>query len=55
MFSRVGLLEKVWGPSWYGDTHVVDVRVSNLRRKLGERNGRGNPRLMSRCAASASA
>lgn len=46
VFSRVGLLEKVWGPSWYGDTHVVDVHVSNLRRKLGERNGRGKPRLI---------
>jgi len=46
VFSRVDLLEKVWGPSWYGDTHVVDVHVSNLRRKLGERNGRGRPRLI---------
>ena len=24
----------VWGPNWVGDTHVVDVHLSNLRRKL---------------------
>ena len=28
------LLEEVWGPNWVGDTHVVDVHLSNLRRKL---------------------
>lgn len=35
--SRVQLLESVWGPHWVGDTHVVDVHLSNLRRKLNER------------------
>jgi two-component system OmpR family response regulator len=35
--SRVELLESVWGPHWVGDTHVVDVHLSNLRRKLTER------------------
>ena len=34
--SRVQLLESVWGPHWVGDTHVVDVHLSNLRRKLNE-------------------
>lgn len=34
--SRVHLLESVWGPHWVGDTHVVDVHLSNLRRKLNE-------------------
>ena len=29
------LLERIWGPNWYGDAHVVDVHVSNLRRKIG--------------------
>ncbi len=29
------LLERVWGPNWNGDDHVVDVHVSNLRRKIG--------------------
>jgi DNA-binding response OmpR family regulator len=29
------LLERVWGPNWHGDDHIVDVHVSNLRRKIG--------------------
>jgi DNA-binding response OmpR family regulator len=32
--SRQDLLVSVWGPNWVGDTHVVDVHLSNLRRKL---------------------
>ena len=41
-FSRRQLLERVWGPTWFGDEHVVDVHVANLRRKLGDdpRNSR---------------
>jgi len=35
-FSRRQLLERVWGPNWFGDEHVVDVHVANLRRKLGD-------------------
>ncbi len=35
-FTRPQLLERVWGPSWFGDEHVVDVHVANLRRKLGD-------------------
>jgi DNA-binding response OmpR family regulator len=34
--SRRQLLERVWGPNWFGDDHVVDVHVSKLRRKLGD-------------------
>ncbi len=34
--SRDELIERVWGPDWFGDRHVIDVHVSNLRRKLGE-------------------
>jgi DNA-binding response OmpR family regulator len=34
-FSRQQLLDRVWGP-WFGDEHVVDVHVANLRRKLGD-------------------
>lgn len=34
--SRTELLESVWGPNWVGDTHVVDVHLSNLRRKLDQ-------------------
>ena len=35
-FSRAQLLEHVWGPSWFGDNHVVDVHIANLRRKLDD-------------------
>jgi DNA-binding response OmpR family regulator len=34
--SRAQLLEDVWGPTWFGDDHVVDVHVSKLRQKLGD-------------------
>lgn len=33
--SRQQLLEAVWGEGWYGDDHVIDVHMSNLRKKLG--------------------
>ncbi len=32
--TREDLLDAVWGPKWVGDSHVVDVHLSNLRRKL---------------------
>jgi len=38
-FTRQQLLERVWGPAWFGDDHVVDVHVANLRRKLGDDGG----------------
>jgi DNA-binding response OmpR family regulator len=30
------LIERVWGANWYGDAHLVDVHIANLRRKLGD-------------------
>jgi DNA-binding response OmpR family regulator len=35
VFSRGQLLEQVWGSGWFGDDHLVDVHIANLRRKLG--------------------
>lgn len=35
-FSRHQLIEAVWGPSWVGDEHLVDVHVGHLRRKLND-------------------
>ena len=35
-FSRRRLIEAVWGESWVGDEHLVDVHVGHLRRKLGD-------------------
>ena len=32
--SRQSLLEHVWGPNWVGDTHVIDVHLGNLRKKI---------------------
>lgn len=34
VFTRRQLVEQVWGNDWYGDEHVVDVHLSNARRKL---------------------
>jgi DNA-binding response OmpR family regulator len=36
VFSRRQLLERVWGNDWFGDEHVIDVHVGNLRRKLND-------------------
>jgi DNA-binding response OmpR family regulator len=35
-FSRRQLIDDVWGPSWVGDEHLVDVHIGHLRRKLGD-------------------
>ncbi|WP_157551123.1 response regulator transcription factor [Nocardioides jensenii] len=40
VWSRETLLRTVWGNEWAGDTHLVEVHVGNLRRKLGETQGR---------------
>jgi DNA-binding response OmpR family regulator len=34
VYSREELIERVWGEDFFGDEHVVDVHMSNLRRKL---------------------
>lgn len=40
VWSREALLRSVWGTEWSSDTHLVEVHIGNLRRKLGEeRNG----------------
>src|ERR1700712_2979646 len=35
-FSLSQPLARVWGPIWFGDDPLVDVHVSNLRRKLAD-------------------
>lgn len=35
-FSRRQLVDAVWGESWVGDEHLVDVHIGHLRRKLGD-------------------
>lgn len=36
VWSRETLLRSVWGTEWSTDTHLVEVHIGNLRRKLGE-------------------
>lgn len=36
VFTRAQLLEHVWGPEYFGDDHVVDVHIANLRKKLSD-------------------
>jgi DNA-binding response OmpR family regulator len=36
VFSRVQLIEAVWGAAWVGDEHLVDVHIGHVRRKLGD-------------------
>ena len=36
VFNRQQLLDRVWGPGWYGDDHVVDVHIANLRKKIDQ-------------------
>jgi len=35
-FSRRQLIDHVWGPTWVGDEHLVDVHIGHLRRKLND-------------------
>jgi len=41
VFSRALLRELVWGPDWFGDDHVVDVHIANLRKKI-DAKGQGS-------------
>jgi DNA-binding response OmpR family regulator len=36
VWTREALLQSVWGTDWASDTHLVEVHIGNLRRKLGE-------------------
>ena len=36
VLGRAALLDRIWGPDFVGDDHLVDVHVANLRRKLGD-------------------
>lgn len=36
VFTRAQLLERVWGADYFGDDHVVDVHIANLRKKLSD-------------------
>ena len=36
VISREQLLDRVWGSSFVGDDHLLDVHIANLRKKLGD-------------------
>jgi len=36
VLSRTSLIEAVWGGSWVGDEHLVDVHILHVRQKLGD-------------------
>jgi DNA-binding response OmpR family regulator len=42
VFTRDMLREQVWGPNWFGDNHVVDVHMANLRKKVGQERPGGH-------------
>ncbi|GAA4409409.1 response regulator transcription factor [Fodinibacter luteus] len=35
-YSRRQLIDAVWGQTWVGDEHLVDVHIGHLRRKLAD-------------------
>jgi DNA-binding response OmpR family regulator len=35
-FSRARLIERVWGPGWFGDERVVDIHLGHVRHKLDD-------------------
>lgn len=39
VWTREALLRSVWDTEWATDTHLVEVHIGNLRRKLGEKPG----------------
>ncbi|MEU1956070.1 response regulator transcription factor [Nocardia rhamnosiphila] len=41
VLTRAQLINTVWGPSWIGDEHLVDVHIGHLRHKLGDDATRG--------------
>jgi DNA-binding response OmpR family regulator len=43
-FSRMQLIERVWGVGWVGDEHMVDVHLGHVRAKLGD--DAQNPRFV---------
>ena len=44
VWTREALLRSVWGTEWASVTHLVEVHIGNLRRKLGEQ--RSGPRFI---------
>lgn len=41
VWTREALLRSVWGTDWASDTHLVEVHIGNLRRKVDASGGQG--------------
>src|SRR5680860_1540578 len=35
-YTRRQLIERVWGPDWVGDEHLVDIHIAHIRAKLDD-------------------
>jgi two-component system alkaline phosphatase synthesis response regulator PhoP len=44
VLTREQLIQRVWGPDYFGDERVVDAHIKDLRRKLGD--DAGQPRFI---------
>ena len=38
-YTRSQLIERVWGPDWAGEEHLVDIHIAHIRAKLGDDPG----------------
>lgn len=36
VFTRSQLIDRVWGPDWVGEEHLVDIHIAHIRAKLGD-------------------
>jgi DNA-binding response OmpR family regulator len=43
-YTRRQLIERVWGPDWFGDEHLVDLHIAHIRAKL--RDDAATPRFV---------
>jgi DNA-binding response OmpR family regulator len=35
-YTRRQLIERIWGPDWFGDEHLVDIHIAHIRAKLAD-------------------
>ena len=53
VLTRDVLIDRIWGPNYFGDTKTLDVHIKRLRSKVEP--DPASPGASSRCAASATA
>lgn len=40
VITREGIMNRIWGVDYSGETRTVDMHIKTLRRKLGEEGSR---------------